>query len=208
MARLKIGVLGSTRGTSLQATIDAIKAGKLDAEIALVISNKEDAYILTRAKVHDIPAVFVESRGKEREDFDQEILKLLAEKGVELVLLIGYMRFLSPAFVEKYRNKILNIHPSLLPAFAGGMDRNVHKDVLDYGVKVTGCTLHFVDEGADTGPIILQKAIDIGENDTVETLKEKVQHAEGETILKGLRLFMDGRLQVEGRKVKIQPERG
>ena len=208
MPKLKIGVLGSTRGTSLQATIDAIKAGKLDAEIALVISNKEDAYILTRAKVHDLPAVFVESRGKEREDFDQEILKRLAEKGVELVLLVGYMRFLSQAFVEKYRNKILNIHPSLLPAFAGGMDRNVHKDVLDYGVKVTGCTLHFVDEGADSGPIVLQKAIDIGENDTVETLKEKVQHAEGENILKGLRLFMDGRLQVEGRKVKILPEKG
>ncbi len=208
MPKLKIGVLGSTRGTSLQPLIDAIKEGKVEAEIAVVVSNKEDAYLLTRAKVHDLPAVFVEARGKEREAVDQEILGILAEKGVELVLLIGYMRFLGPAFVARFRNKIMNIHPSLLPAFAGGMDKNVHKEVLDQGVKVTGCTLHFVDEGADSGPIVLQKAVDVDENDTVDSLKEKVQHAEGEVIVKGVKLFGQGRLQVEGKKVKILPDKG
>jgi len=207
MAKLALAVLGSTSGTDMQAVIDAIKEGELDAEIKIVVSNKADSYILKRAKMHDIPDVFIEARGKEREEFDTEVMKVLEDKGVELVLLIGYMRFLSPEFVDKYRNRIMNIHPSLLPAFAGGMDKNVHKEILDHGVKVSGCTLHFVDEGADTGPIIMQEAVDIAEDETVDSLKEKVQEAEGRVIVKACRLFGEGKLKVEGRKVKLLVEK-
>ena len=201
---MKIAVLGSTRGTDLQYIIDAIESGKLtDAEISAVISNKKDAGILERARKHNITAVFIDSSGKSREDFDKEIIKILEEKGVELVLLIGYMRFISKPFVEKYRNRIMNIHPSLLPAFAGGMDKNVHAAILEHGCKVTGCTLHFVDEGADTGPIIIQKAASIGEDDNVDSLKEKVQKLEGEALIEGIGLFRDKKLKVEGRVVHI-----
>ena len=202
--KLKVGVLGSTSGTDMQAVIDEIEDGRLDAEISVVVSNKPDAYILERAKKHRLNAVCIPSKGREREEFDREVAKLLDENGVGLILLIGYMRFLSPWFVHKYENKIMNIHPSLLPAFAGGMDLDVHQAILDHGVKVTGATLHFVDEGADTGPIILQKAIYIDEDETKDTLKPKVQQAEQEIILKAIRLFADNKLRVEGRKVKIQ----
>jgi phosphoribosylglycinamide formyltransferase-1 len=203
MGKLKIGVLGSTSGTDLQGVIDEIEKGELDAEIAVVICNKPEAFILERAKKHALKAVCIKSKGREREDFDKEVAGVFEENGVQLILLIGYMRFLSKWFVDKYANKIMNIHPSLLPAFAGGMDLDVHQEILDHGVKVTGATLHFVDEGADTGPIILQKAVDIAEDETKETLKEKVQKAEQEIILRAIRLFGEGKLKVEGRKVKI-----
>lgn len=203
MKKLIIGVLASTRGTDLQAVIDEIESGKLDAEIACVISNKEDAYALERAREHKIEAIYIDQKNKTREQFDEEVIKELEKRNVELIFLIGYMRYLSKPFVEKYRNRIMNIHPSLLPAFAGGMDKSVHEAILEHGCKVTGCTLHFVDEGADTGPIIQQKAVEITEDETVESLKEKVQKAEQEIILKGIRLFQEGRLKVEGRKVKI-----
>jgi len=127
----------------------------------------------------------------------------LDENQVELLLLIGYMRYLSKWFVGRYQNRIMNIHPSLLPAFAGGMDKNVHEAVLEHGAKITGCTLHFVDEGQDTGPIILQKAVEVGEDETVDTLKEKVQKAEQEIIVKGIMLFAAGKLAVKGRKVVV-----
>jgi len=203
MNKINIGVLASTRGTDLQAVIDEIESGRLDAKIVCVISDKEDAYALERAKKHGIEAIYFDKKNKTREQFDEEVIKELEKRNVDLVLLIGYMRYLSKNFVEKYRNRIMNIHPSLLPAFAGGMDKSVHRAILEHGCKVTGCTLHFVDEGADTGPIILQKAVDIDENETVDSLKEKVQKAEQEIILKGIRLFQEGRLKVEGRKVKI-----
>ncbi|OYT58004.1 MAG: phosphoribosylglycinamide formyltransferase [Candidatus Aenigmatarchaeota archaeon] len=200
---LNIGILASTRGTDMQAVIDAIERGELDAKISVVISNKKDAYALERARKHNIKAVFLEAKGKEREEFDREVAKILDENGVELILLIGYMRYLSKWFVDKYRNKIMNIHPSLLPAFAGGMDKNVHAEILKYGCKVSGCTLHFVDEGADTGPIIAQKAVPIEEGETVDSLKEKVQKAEQEIIIKAIKLFAENKLKVEGRRVKI-----
>ena len=203
MRKLKIGVLASTRGTDLQAIIDEIEQGKLNAEVSVVISNKEDAYALERARKHGIDAVFIDPKGKTREEFDREVMKMLDKKGVDVIALIGYMRLLSPEFVNKYRNRIMNVHPSLLPAFAGGMDKNVHKTVLEHGVKVTGCTIHFVDEGADTGPIILQEAVKIDENETVDSLKEKVQSAEKRLYPEALRLFHEGRLRVEGRRVRI-----
>lgn len=200
---LNIGVLASTRGTDMQTVIDEIEAGKLDAKISIVISNKKDAYALERARRHNIKAVFIDGKGKEREEFDREVAKVLDENKVGLILLIGYMRYLSRWFVNKYRNKIMNIHPSLLPAFAGGMDLNVHEEVLKHGCKVTGCTLHFVDEGADTGPIIAQKAVIIEEDETVNSLKEKVQRAEQEIIIKAIKLFAENKIKVDGRKVKI-----
>ena len=145
----------------------------------------------------------MDPKGKEREDYDKEVDKLLNEHKVELVLLIGYMKLMSDWFVDKWQNKVMNIHPSLLPMFAGGMDKNVHQAVLDYGCKVSGCSLIFIDEGADTGPVVLQKAVNISENETVDSLKDKVQKAEMETILKGIELFRDGKLRVEGRIVRI-----
>ena len=201
---LKIGVLASTKGTDLQSIIEGIKSGELrDVEISVVISNKPDVYALERARKEGIKSIFVDPAGKTREDFDKEVAGILDENEVELVVLIGYMRYLSSWFVNRYRDRIMNVHPSLLPAFAGGMDLNVHKAVLDHGVKVTGCTIHFVDEGADTGPIILQKVVEIDENDDTETLKKRVQAAEMELYPKAIGLFRDGKLKVKGRIVKI-----
>ena len=199
---LKIAVLASTNATDMQALIDEIEAGRLDAEISVLIANKECGAV-ERAKKHNIAALIIPSKGVEREDFDKKVAEELEKRGVKLILLIGYMRYLSRWFVDKYENKIMNIHPSLLPSFAGGMDKNVHEEILKHGVKVTGCTLHFVDEGEDTGPIILQKAVYIDENETVDTLKEKVQLAEQEIILKAISLFAAGKLKVEGRIVHI-----
>ena len=202
--KINLAVLGSTKGTDLQAVINAIKRGELEmADLKIIISNKEDAYILERAKKEGFRTLFISPKDKTREEFDREVMEVLEENKIDLVLLIGYMRYLSKDFVEKYRNRIMNIHPSLLPAFAGGMDKNVHQAVLEHGCKVTGCTLHFVDEGADTGPIILQKAVSITENEIVDSLKEKVQKAEQEIILKAIKLFAQGKLKIEGRRVKI-----
>lgn len=204
MVCIKIAILGSTRGTDLQDVIDGVESKKLkDVEISFVLSNKEDAYILKRAKKHKLKAIFLDPKGKEREEYDKEIDMLLQEHKVELVLLIGYMKLMSSWFVNKWLNKVMNIHPSLLPMFAGGMDKGVHATVLEYGCKVTGCSLIFIDEGADTGPVILQKAVDIDEGETVESLKEKVQKAEQEIIIKGIELFRDEKLKVEGRIVHI-----
>lgn len=200
---IKLGVLGSTRGTDMQAIIDEIEARKIDAEIAVVISNKEDAHILERARKYGIPAVFVNPKGKTREEFDREVDSELEKRGVELVLLIGYMRILSPWFAKKWYGKAMNIHPSLLPAFGGGMDKDVHQAVLDFGCKVTGCTLHFVTEEVDSGPIIAQKCVPIEEDETVDTLKAKVQAAEQEVILKAINWFKDGKIRLEGNKVRI-----
>lgn len=201
---VKIGILASTKGTDMQALIDKISEKSLDAVIKVVISNKKDSYALERARKHGIEALFIDPTGKTREEFDREVALELEKRGVELVLLIGYMRYLSREFVEKYRNRIINVHPSLLPAFAGGMDLNVHQAVLDYGCKITGCTIHFVDEGADTGPIIIQKAVPVEENDTADSLKEKVQKLEKEGLVEAVKLFGEGKLKVEGRIVRIR----
>ena len=200
---IHLAVLASTRATDMQAIIDAINAKKLNAKISVVVSNKKDAYALERARKHGIDAVFVDSKGKEREEFDKEVDNALHKHKVDLILLIGYMRILSSWFVNKWKNKIMNIHPSLLPAFAGGMDKDVHQEVLNAGVKFTGATLHFVAEDIDSGPIILQKKVVVEENETVDTLKEKVQKAEQEIILKAIKLFAEGKIKVEGNKVKI-----
>jgi len=200
---LRIGILASTKGTDMQAVIDAINSKKLNASVSVVISNKKDAFALERARKHKINSIFIDSKGKGREAYDKEISKELDKSKVDLILLIGYMRFLSPWFVSKYKNRIMNIHPSLLPKYAGGMDLDVHAEVLRNKERITGATLHFVDEGADTGPIILQKEVKI-ENETADSLKEKVQKAEQEIIVKAIGLFEKGKIKVEGKKVRIK----
>ncbi len=210
---INIGVLASTKATDLQAVIDAIEAKQLDAKISIVISDKEDAYALERAKKHNIEGVFIDAKAEDimaiedkeerREAFDKKVSEELEKHNVELILAIGYMRIISQWFVDKYRNKIMNIHPSLLPEFAGGMDKDVHAEVLKSGIKETGCTLHFVTEDVDKGPIILQKKVSIEENETVETLKEKVQKAEQEVILRAIKLYEQGKLEVKNNKVEI-----
>lgn len=190
---LRLAVLGSTRGTDMQAIIDAIEKKGLSAKIEVVISNKQNAYILERARKHGLEAVFVDMKKngvkKTREEFDDEVIKILEQKPVDLILLIGYMRILSPRFIQKFKGRILNVHPSLLPAFAGGMDMDVHAEVIKAGVPETGCTIHLVDEGVDTGPIVLQKRCVVERNDTTDTLKAKVQKLEGEAFVEVLKVW-------------------
>lgn len=210
---INIGVLASTKASDLQSVIDAIEAKNLDVKISVVISDKKDAYALERARKHNIEAVFIDAKAEDlmkiedkeerRIAFDTKVSEVLDKHKVDLILAIGYMRIISKWFVDKYKNKIMNIHPSLLPAFAGGMDKDVHAEVLKLGIKETGCTLHFVDESVDKGPIILQKKVPIEKDETVETLKEKVQKAEQEVIIRAIKLFDEGRLKVERGKVEI-----
>ncbi len=200
---LKIGILSSTKASDLQGLIDAIENKELDAKITILISDKENAFALERAKKHNIPAIFINPKKKMREEFDKEVAETLDHNGVELILMIGYMRIVSSWFVNRYKNKIMNIHPSLLPDFAGGMDKNVHELVLASKVKITGCTLHFVEDVVDGGPIIMQKSVNISENETVDSLKEKVQKAEQDIIIKSVKLYTEGKIKVENKKVII-----
>ncbi len=199
---LRIGILASTRATDMEAILKAIRDKRLDAEIVCLISNRKNAYALERARRNGIEAIFMEPKGKDPVEYDMEVAAELERRRVDLVLLIGYNRILSPQFVKKFRTRIMNIHPSLLPAFPG-WDINVHRAVLESGVKITGCTLHFVDEKMDAGPIIMQKAVEVREDDDEETLKRRVQEAEGEVLVEGIRLFREGRIMVEHGKVKI-----
>ncbi|MCX6799290.1 MAG: phosphoribosylglycinamide formyltransferase [Candidatus Diapherotrites archaeon] len=203
MAKLILAVLASTKGTDMQAVIDSIKAKKLNAQIACVISNKEDAFALERARSHGIEAIFLDPKNfKGKEEYDAEIVRLLNERKVQLVLLIGYNKFVTAPLLDAFRNKMMNIHPSLLPSFKG-WDKNVHQEVLDAGCKASGCTLFFVTANPDAGPIIAQKAVEVAEGETVDSLKEKVQRAEQDVILKAIKLFANGKLKVEGNKVKV-----
>ena len=186
---INIGVLGSTKGTDLQAILDAIHSKKLSATVSTVISNRKNAYILDRAKDHSVPFYFISHKGKERKDFDAEITEVLKKHEVDLVLLIGFMRILSSSFCREWRDRILNVHPSLLPKYAGGMDTNVHEEVLKNKDKETGCTIHFVTDELDSGPILIQKKCAVEEGDTVETLKSKVQTLEGEAFLEAIPLM-------------------
>jgi phosphoribosylglycinamide formyltransferase 1 len=175
---LKIGVLGSTRGTALQGFIDAIEGSTLDVEIALIVSDKATAPILQRAADHNIPSAFLSPAGLTREVYDAQVTEALQQAGVQLVLLIGYMRIVSASFVEAWRGRLLNVHPSLLPAFGGKMNKSVHEAVLAAGVTETGCTIHQVTEDVDAGPIVLQKRCAVLPDDTVDSLKDRVQALE------------------------------
>ncbi len=200
MAKEKLGVLCSGRGTDLQSIIDAIEAGQVPAEIAIVLTDKE-AYALERAKKAGIEAVCVDRKQFEgREPFEKALIEKLEAAGVTLVVLAGFMRILTPYFVGHFAGRIMNIHPALLPSFPGA---HAHRDVLAYGVKVSGCTVHFVDEGTDSGPIIMQAAVPVLDDDTEETLGARVLKEEHRIYPECIRLYCEGKLKVEGRKVTI-----
>ena len=204
MSELVLAVMASTRGTDLQTVIDAIEAKELDARIACVLSNKEEAFALERARKHGIETIFLDPKGFDSsEAFDSKVVEIFKEKGVELILLIGYNKILTSTFLESFENKVMNIHPSLLPAFKGWY-KTIYKQVLEANVKQTGCTLFFVDKDPDAGPIILQKTVPVLEEDTVDSLKEKVQVVEQQAILEGVKLFQEGKLVVEGKKVVVK----
>ena len=185
---IRLGVLGSTNGTDLQAILDAVSAGELDAAVAVVISNRTGAYILERAEINNVSAFFISHKGKKKEEFDGEITAVLKEHSVDLVLLIGFMRILSPEFCRVWQDRILNVHPSLLPKYAGGMDINVHEEVLKNKDTETGCTIHFVNKVVDAGPILIQKKCNVDPDDTADSLKTKVQTLEGEAFIEAIKL--------------------
>ena len=190
---LRVGVLGSTRGTALQGVLDALTEGNLPGvELALVISDKRSAGILERAQNADVDSIFLNPAGLEREMFDEEVTRAFEEAGVSLILMIGYMRIVSREFIEDWRGRLLNVHPSLLPAFGGLMNRRVHEAVLASGVHETGCTIHQVTEDVDAGPIVLQKRCPVLEGDTVESLKDRVQALEQRAFVEVLRQWPRG----------------
>lgn len=197
--RLRLGVLVSGRGSNLQAIIDASEAGRIDAVVAIVISDVADAFALERARTHGIEATFVDpSLCLTREAFDAVIIDLLGKQEVDLVCLAGFMRLLSPHVVREFRNKIMNIHPALLPAFPG---LHVQRKALQHGSKFSGCTVHFVDEGTDTGPIIIQAVVPVLDDDTEESLSARILTYEHQIYPRAIQLFAEGRLEVRGRRV-------
>ncbi len=196
-----IAVLVSGRGSNLQAIIDSIESGYLKARISVVVSDVGDAYALLRAKKHGIEAVFVNPKKfASKELYEKEILGVLKTHDAKLVLLAGYMRILGKTLLEAYKNRILNIHPALLPAFSG---LHAQKQAFDHSVKVAGCTVHFVDETLDGGPIILQRCVEVKEDDTEETLADRILEQEHKIYPEAVKLFIENRLRIEGRKVKI-----
>jgi phosphoribosylglycinamide formyltransferase-1 len=198
---INIAVLCSGSGTNLQAIIDGIGKGHIPARIGIVISDNAKAFALERARKAGIDTIALDKKDyKTREDFDREIVKRLKDKKIELVVLAGFMRLLSPYFIKEYRNRIINIHPALLPSFKGA---HGIKDALEHGVKMTGVTIHFVDEHLDNGPIILQKAVEIEEGDTEKTLLERVHKEEHRIYPEAIKLFAEGKIKIEGRKVVI-----
>jgi phosphoribosylglycinamide formyltransferase-1 len=188
MDGVRIGVLVSGGGTNLQALIDACQEGKINGQVVLVISNREDAYALERASQKGIRNKFVSPSSFRGEDYDRRLVELLEQEEVQLVVLAGYLRVLSPAFIDRFRNRIINIHPSLIPKFCGKgfYGERVHRAVLESGVEQTGATVHMVDEGTDTGPIILQEKVPVMEEDTVESLQKRVLQVEHRILVKAV----------------------
>jgi len=202
---LRVAVLASGRGSNLQAIIDAIEAGQLQARIVAVISNKKDAVALERDRNDGAPDIFVDpkpfaGRPDSREAYDQALLEVLSKHDAELVLLAGYMKIVSAVFINSYVNRMMNIHPSLLPSFPG---LDVQKKAIEWGCKLAGCTVHFVTEGVDEGPIILQAAVPILDGDTPEVLAARILEQEHKIYPRAVQLYAEGRLRVEGRRVFI-----
>jgi len=205
MSRLKIGVLGSGSGSNMQSIVDEIEAGRLDAEVRVVLADVPDAKILDRAKRHGIPCQYLDCapwKTKLEGQAEDRCIEILKDAGVDTVVLAGFMRIVKPGLLAAFPNRVLNIHPALLPAFPG-----VHSwtQALDYGCKVAGVTVHFVDGGTDTGPIIVQKAVPVLEDDTPETLHARIQVEEHKAFPEALALLAAGRLSVQGRRVRIDP---
>jgi phosphoribosylglycinamide formyltransferase-1 len=199
---VSIGVLISGGGTNLQAIIDAIGAGKLDAKIEVVLSNKADAYGLTRARKHGIPTEVLNHKDfASREAYDQAVVARLSDRGVELVVLAGFMRLLSPVFVKAFSNRIMNIHPALLPSFPG---LNVQQKTVEHGARFSGCTVHFVNEECDEGPIIIQAVVPVFPDDTGEALAARILVQEHRIYPRAIQLYAEGRLKVVGRRVVVE----
>lgn len=199
----KLAILVSGNGSNLQAIIDSIESGKLNARIVVVISNNPGAYALTRASSHGIPVVIHENHGyANRSEYDTAVVKILREHDADLVILAGFMRILSDVMVNAFPNAIMNIHPALLPAFPG---LHAQQQALDYGVRFSGCTVHFVDSGTDTGPIILQAVVPIEQDDTEKTLSARIQTKEHTIFPEAIRFFCEGKISVQGRHVRIIP---
>jgi len=199
---IRLAVLASGRGSNLQAIIDAIEGGRLDARLAVAVSDRADAQALERARKHGTKAVFVDPKAYPgREAYDRAVLAVLEEHRVELVCLAGFMRILTAALVRAFAGRIMNIHPALLPAFPG---LHAQRQALEHGVKVAGATVHFVDEGVDTGPIILQAAVPVSDDDTEEALSARILAEEHKIYVQAIRLFAEGRLSIVGRRVVIR----
>ncbi len=195
-----IAVLVSGRGSNLQSIIDNVGSGNIrNAKISVVISDVKDAFALERARRHGISAIYINPRSfVDKNAYEQEMLKTLGRYDIGLILLAGYMRIVGREVIEAYRNKIINIHPALLPSFMG---LHAQKQAFDYGVKISGCTVHFVDEGMDTGPIILQRCVPVLEGDTADTLAARILEQEHQIFPEAVKLFVEGKLKVEGRVV-------
>ncbi|MFZ5352513.1 MAG: phosphoribosylglycinamide formyltransferase [Bacillota bacterium] len=207
MQKVRIAVLVSGGGTNLQALIDEIEKGGINGEIVLVMSDREGAYALTRAQKHGIKAVTVCRKSyNDREAFNNAMLQELREVNAEFIVLGGFLSIFTSSFVKEYEGRIINVHPALIPAFCGNgfYGDRVHKAVIEYGVKVSGATVHFVDEGTDSGPIILQEVIAVAEDDTYESLAAKVLKLEHKLLPEAVKLYCDGKLRIEGRKVRIR----
>ncbi len=202
---LILGVLASGRGSNFQSIIDSIESGSLNAKIAALVTDKPDAYAIERAKKHNIEALVIKpSDFSDKNAYYSHIADELKKRGVELVILAGFMRVVGRALIDRYRNKIMNIHPALLPSFPG---LHGHKDAIDYGVKISGCTVHFVDEGVDTGSIIIQAAVPLYHDDTEDSLSERILKQEHRIFPYAIKLYSEGKISVEGRKVLISGDR-
>lgn len=204
---LNICVLASGGGSNLQAIIDNCENSNINGQVKLVVSNRKDAYALERAEKYNIKNIYLNPKDFESIDiYNEEILKICKDLKIDLIVLAGYLKILSGNILKEYKNRIINIHPSLIPSFCGDgyYGDNVHKKVLEYGVKYTGATVHFVDEGTDTGPIILQKVVSVDDDESLDSLKKKVLKVEHELLPKAVSLICEDRLIVEGRIVKIK----
>lgn len=200
-SKMRIAVIASGSGSDFQSIIDGVGSGFIgNAEIVCLLCNVQGAFCMERAKKHNIPAHFIDHRKKKREDFEKEMLAILDGYGPDLVVMAGFMRITTPTFVKPLEGRLMNIHPALLPSFLG---THGALDAFNWGVKVSGCTVHFVDTEVDHGPIIMQKAVEVREDDTVETLKDRILKEEHKVLPWCVKMFCEGKLKVDGRKVRI-----
>jgi len=201
-APLRVGVLASGNGSNLQAILDAAACGRIDARVVVAISDKPEAFALTRARRAGVPAVVVEKKHfASREEFDGRIVEVLREHDVELVCLAGFMRIVTPVVIGAFPQRILNIHPALLPAFPG---LDVQRKAVEHGVRFSGCTVHVVDEGCDTGPIVIQAVVPVAPDDTAQTLAARILVQEHRIYPRAIQLFAEGRITIEGRRVRVR----
>lgn len=199
---VKLGVLVSGSGSNLQSIIDHIEGGDLNAEIRIIISNRADAFALERARKHGIPSIVIDHlEYGEREDFDQKMIDVLRSHEVDLVIMAGFMRILTSRFLQAFPMKIMNIHPAILPSFQG---IHAQERAFDYGVRFSGCTVHFADEGVDTGPIIIQSVVPVYDDDTADSLQQRILKEEHRIYPQAIQFYAEDRIRIEGRKVRIK----